>query len=68
MSVGDDLKNGKVFQDRVHHVLLWKVLQLVNEVDHVGTHLTPVQTVDVMAIDERDVFNCLNLFDNLLPK
>lgn len=59
MSVGDDLKNGKVFQDRVHHVLLREVLQLVNEIDHVGTHLTSVQAVDVMAIYEGDIFNCL---------
>jgi len=42
VSVRDDLENGEVFQDAVHHIFLRKTFQLQNEVDHIFTHRTPV--------------------------
>ena len=45
--VRDWLKDGKVFQDTVHHVLLGQVLQLEDEVDHVLAEGTSVDLVDV---------------------
>ena len=32
------LEDGEVLQNTVHHVLLWQVFELVDEVDHVLTH------------------------------
>jgi hypothetical protein len=41
------LKNGEIFEDAVHHVLLGQVLELEDEVDHVLAHRGPVQLVQV---------------------
>ena len=45
--VGDHLEDGEVLQDAVHHVLLWQMLQLEDEVDHVFAHWAPVDLVEV---------------------
>ena len=45
--VGDHLEDCEVLQHTVHHVLLGKMLQLQYEVDHVFTHWTAVNFVQV---------------------
>lgn len=32
------LEDGEVLEDAVHHVLLWQVLQFVDEINHILAH------------------------------
>lgn len=50
-----NLQDCEVFKYTVHHVLLWKMLQLVNEVDHILTHWRSVDSVYKPAILETSV-------------
>jgi len=47
VSVGDDLEDGEVLQDTVHHVSLGEMLQFPDEVDHIFTHWTTVDLVEI---------------------
>ena len=67
VSVLDDLQDGEVLQDRVHHVFLWQTLQFEDEVDHVFTHWTAADLIQVATTFKSWVFR-LNLLHNLLPK
>lgn len=50
------LEDCKVFQDGVHHILLWQVFELEYEVNHVFTHRRAVNSVDKSAILKPSVF------------
>merc|ERR1719483_1185558 len=45
VSVRNHLKNCEIFQNTIHHVLFWEVLELENKVDHVLTHGTSMDFV-----------------------
>jgi len=32
------LKDGEIFENAVHHVLFWQVLQFVDEINHIFAH------------------------------
>ena len=65
--VGDHLKDGEVLQHAVHHVLLGKMFQLVDEVDHVLAHWRPVDLVKVSPAFKSWPLS-LHLLDNLFSK
>jgi len=52
VSVRDHLQDCKVLKDRVHHVLLWQILEFMDKIDHVFAHLTPVQTINITTGSE----------------
>ena len=65
--VGDHLEDGEVFQDTVHHVLLWQMLQLENEVDHIFAHRASVDLVEVASALKSGSLR-LHLLHHLLSK
>jgi len=65
--VGDNLEDGEVLQDAVHHVLLRQVLQLQDEVDHVLAHGAAVDLVQVATILKPGTLR-LHLLHNLLSE
>ena len=65
--VGDHLQDGEVLQDAVHHVLLWQMLQLEDEVDHVFAHRASVDLVEVAAALKSWSLR-LHLLHHLLPE
>ena len=65
--VGDHLKDGEVLQHAVHHVLLGKMFQLVDEVDHVLAHGAAMDLVKVSSSFISWML-CLNLLHNLFAK
>ena len=50
LPVADHLQNREVLQDAVHHVLLWQVFQLQDEVDHVLAHGTALDLEQISPI------------------
>jgi len=32
------LKDGEIFENAIHHVLFWQVLQFVDEINHIFAH------------------------------
>ena len=44
------LQYGEVLEHAVHHVLLWQLLELVDEVDHVLAHWRALDAVDVAIV------------------
>ena len=67
VSVGDHLEDGEVLQHAVHHVLLRKMLQLQYEVDHVFTHWTSVNFVQIPTPFITGTL-CFNFFHHLLAE
>ena len=67
LSVLDHLQDGEVLQDRVHHVFLWQTLQFEDEVDHVFTHWTAADLIQVATTFQTWVLR-LHLLHHLLPK
>lgn len=49
------LKDGEVLENAVHHVLLWQVLEFVDEIDHVLAHGRTADAIDEPAIFEPSV-------------
>lgn len=67
IKVKTHLKDGKILQDAVHHVLFRQSLEFVYEVDHVVAHRRPVNAVHVASVLQSRKFR-LHLLDNLLPE
>lgn len=38
MIMPTNLEDGEIFENAVHHVLLWQVLQFVDEINHIFAH------------------------------
>lgn len=62
-----DLKDGKILEDAVHHVLLGQVFELVDKIDHVLAHGRPMDAINEAAILETSVFR-FHFFHHLLTK
>ncbi|TRY73906.1 hypothetical protein TCAL_15726, partial [Tigriopus californicus] len=61
------LKNRKVLENGVHHVLFREMLEFEDEVDHVFTHWRPIDLIDVPTAFVSGVFS-LEFLDDLLPE
>lgn len=49
-------QNSKVFQHTVHHIFLWQMLELVDEIDHVFTHWRTIYSIHKPAILKPCIF------------
>ena len=67
VSVLDDLEDGEVLQHAVHHVFFWKMLEFEYKVDHVFTHGTPLNFIQISSSFEPRTFG-LHFFHNLFSK
>ena len=65
--VGDHLEDGEVLQHAVHHVFFWKMLEFEYKVDHVFTHGTPLNFIQISSSFEPRTFG-LHFFHNLFSK
>jgi len=65
--IGDDLEYCEVFKHTVHHVLLWKMFEFENKVDHVFTHRGPVEFVNKPSTFKSGIFG-LNFFHHLFTE
>jgi len=61
------LENGEVLKYTVHHVLLWQMFELVDEVDHVFAHGRSWDAVHKAAILKPGIL-LLDLFHHLFAK
>lgn len=61
------LQDGEVLKHTVHHILFWKVLQFMNEVDHVFAHRWTMNAVYKSTILKPCVF-CFHLLYHLFAK
>ena len=57
----------EVFQHTVHHVLLWKMFEFENKVDHIFTHRGPVEFVNKPSTFKSGIFG-LNFLDHLFSE
>ena len=57
----------EVFKHTVHHVLLWKMFEFENKVDHVFTHRGPVEFVNKPSTFKSGIFG-LNFFHHLFTE
>jgi len=67
VSICYHLKDCEIFQDTVHHILFWEVLELENKVDHVFAHGASVNFIKVPPSLVSCIFR-FHFFHHLFPE